>query len=220
MAVQIQLRNDTAANWTTENPTLAAGEVGVETDTGSVKVGDGTTAWTSLGYFGVGSVYVDNAVAGIVDSAPATLDTLNELAAALGDDENFATTITNSIAGKADTSHTHAISDVTNLQASLDDKTDKLQPIAAKVGAYTLQASDNQSIITCDGTFTVTVPSGTFSGGERVDFINIGTGVITFAGSGVTIDSKDAALTLDTQYTAASIILTSSTQGYLVGSIA
>lgn len=220
MAVQIQLRNDTAANWTTENPTLAAGEVGVETDTGSVKVGDGTTAWTSLGYFGVGSAYVDNVVANLVDSAPSTLDTLNELAAALSDDPDFATTITNSIAGKADISHTHAISDVTNLQASLDDKTDKLQPIAAKVGAYTLQASDNQSIITCDGTFTVTVPSGTFSGGERVDFINIGTGVITFAGSGVTIDSKDAALTLDTQYTAASIILTSSTQGYLVGSIA
>jgi hypothetical protein len=220
MAVQIQLRNDTAANWTTENPTLAAGEVGVETDTGSVKVGDGTTAWTSLGYFGVGSAYVDSAVANLVDSAPSTLDTLNELAAALSDDPDFATTITNSIAGKADASHTHAISDVTNLQASLDDKTDKLQPIAAKTGAYTLQASDNQSIITCDGTFTVTVPSGTFSGGERVDFINIGTGVITFAGSGVTIDSKDAALTLDTQYTAASIILTSSTQGYLVGSIA
>ena len=44
--------------------------------------------------------YVDTEVAGIVDSAPATLDTLNELAAALGDDPNFATTVTNSIATK------------------------------------------------------------------------------------------------------------------------
>jgi len=44
--------------------------------------------------------YVDNEVAGIVDSAPATLDTLNELAAALGDDANFSTTVTNSIAAK------------------------------------------------------------------------------------------------------------------------
>jgi len=44
--------------------------------------------------------YVDNEVAGLVDSAPATLDTLNELAAALGDDPNFATTVTNSIATK------------------------------------------------------------------------------------------------------------------------
>ena len=45
-------------------------------------------------------LYVDNQVAGIVDSAPGTLDTLNELAAALGDDANFSTTVTNSIATK------------------------------------------------------------------------------------------------------------------------
>jgi hypothetical protein len=45
-------------------------------------------------------LYVDDAVAGIVDSAPSTLDTLNELAAALGDDANFSTTVTNSIGTK------------------------------------------------------------------------------------------------------------------------
>jgi hypothetical protein len=44
--------------------------------------------------------YVTTAIANLVDSAPSTLDTLNELAAALGDDPNFATTVTNSIAGK------------------------------------------------------------------------------------------------------------------------
>ena len=44
--------------------------------------------------------YVDTEVAGLVDSAPGTLDTLNELAAALGDDANFSTTVTNSIATK------------------------------------------------------------------------------------------------------------------------
>jgi hypothetical protein len=44
--------------------------------------------------------YVDTAVSNLVDSAPGTLDTLNELAAALGDDPNFATTVTNSIATK------------------------------------------------------------------------------------------------------------------------
>jgi hypothetical protein len=46
------------------------------------------------------TTYVDTSVANLVDSAPATLDTLNELAAALGDDPNFATTVTNSIATK------------------------------------------------------------------------------------------------------------------------
>ena len=48
--------------------------------------------------------YVDTAVSNLVDSAPAALNTLNELAAALGDDSNFSTTITNSLALKANTS--------------------------------------------------------------------------------------------------------------------
>lgn len=53
MAVQIQFRNDTAANWTSANPTLAVGEMGIETDTDKFKIGDGSTAWTSLGYGGI-----------------------------------------------------------------------------------------------------------------------------------------------------------------------
>ncbi len=50
MAVQIQLRRDTASNWTSADPTLAAGEFAIETDTDKYKIGDGSTAWTSLGY--------------------------------------------------------------------------------------------------------------------------------------------------------------------------
>ena len=50
MADIIQIRRDTAANWTSANPTLAQGELGLETDTSKIKAGDGSTAWTSLGY--------------------------------------------------------------------------------------------------------------------------------------------------------------------------
>lgn len=50
MAVTIKLKRDTAANWTSNNPTLAAGEMGIETDTNKFKFGDGSTAWTSLSY--------------------------------------------------------------------------------------------------------------------------------------------------------------------------
>jgi hypothetical protein len=42
------LRRDTAANWTIDNPVLALGETGWETDTRRVKLGDGTTAWNDL----------------------------------------------------------------------------------------------------------------------------------------------------------------------------
>jgi hypothetical protein len=56
VVTQIQVRRGTASQWTSTNPTLASGEWGFETDTGKVKIGDGTTAWTSLAYIGAGDV--------------------------------------------------------------------------------------------------------------------------------------------------------------------
>tara|TARA_R100001463_G_scaffold366_2_gene1606 strand:- start:3500 stop:5737 length:2238 start_codon:yes stop_codon:yes gene_type:complete len=50
MATKIQLRRDTAADWTSANPTLAAGVFGYESDTTKFKIGDGSTAWNSLAY--------------------------------------------------------------------------------------------------------------------------------------------------------------------------
>lgn len=50
MASIIQIRRDTAANWTSANPTLAQGELGLETDTLKIKAGDGSTAWNSASY--------------------------------------------------------------------------------------------------------------------------------------------------------------------------
>lgn len=53
MAGLIQMRRDTAANWTSVNPILASGEIGLETDTDLFKVGDGVTAWASRTYGGI-----------------------------------------------------------------------------------------------------------------------------------------------------------------------
>lgn len=92
MATRMQQRRGTAAQWTSANPVLAAGEIGFETDTSKFKIGDGSTTWSTLSYFVDGSQIIDN--------APAALDTLNELAAALDDDANFASTITNLIDSK------------------------------------------------------------------------------------------------------------------------
>ena len=50
MAVQIQMRRDTAANWETNDPTLAAGEWGLETDTLKFKIGTGSATWDNLAY--------------------------------------------------------------------------------------------------------------------------------------------------------------------------
>lgn len=51
MADIIQIRRDTAANWASVNPVLAQGEMGLETDTEKMKLGDGATAYNSLNYF-------------------------------------------------------------------------------------------------------------------------------------------------------------------------
>ena len=48
---RLAIRRDTAANWTSANPVLAQGEFGYEADTGSLKIGDGATAWSALPYY-------------------------------------------------------------------------------------------------------------------------------------------------------------------------
>jgi hypothetical protein len=66
MAVQtqIQLRRGTAALWASTNPTLAAGEIGLETDTLLIKIGNGSTAWNSLSYSTALPPLVTNAQSG------------------------------------------------------------------------------------------------------------------------------------------------------------
>ena len=56
VVTQIQVRRGTAAQWTSANPTLAAGEWGFETDTNKLKIGTGSTAWNSLSYAVTGAV--------------------------------------------------------------------------------------------------------------------------------------------------------------------
>lgn len=85
----------------------------------------GTKADTAYGWGNHASAgyatttYVNTAVNNLVAAAPAALDTLNELAAALGDDPNFATTMTNALAGKASTSHTHTFASLTSKPTTL-----------------------------------------------------------------------------------------------------
>jgi len=67
----------------------------------TAKIVDGAVTPAKLSLTYATETYVGTAVSNLVDSSPAALDTLNELAAALGDDPNFATTVTNSIALKA-----------------------------------------------------------------------------------------------------------------------
>jgi hypothetical protein len=111
MADIIQIRRDTAANWTSNDPTLANGEFGWETDTNKVKIGDGVTAWTALSYW-------TGAIAGMTN--------INDLAdviiTAVANNELLAYDVggnwinqTAAEAGVAAASHTHVEADITDL---------------------------------------------------------------------------------------------------------
>lgn len=53
MSNRLQFRRDTASRWTTINPILLEGEIGLETDTGKSKIGDGEHHWNELKYIRV-----------------------------------------------------------------------------------------------------------------------------------------------------------------------
>ena len=74
MPTKIQLRRDTAADWTSNNPTLAAGEFGWESDTNRFKIGTGSAAWNSLEYSDTLKTLGDLAVTGSTLSAPSNGD--------------------------------------------------------------------------------------------------------------------------------------------------
>ncbi|EOV6167837.1 phage tail protein [Citrobacter freundii] len=92
------------------------------------------------------TAFVQAAIAALVGSSPEALDTLNELAAALGNDPNFATTVTNSLAGKMDKSANG--SDIENVSVFLQNLgLDRLQQTA---GGTTLSSANKSTFLFID----------------------------------------------------------------------
>lgn len=124
------------------------------------------------------TAFVGTAVSALVASAPAALDTLNELAAALGSDANFSTTMTNALALKASKAELAAAT-----VASFNTKTTSYTPVL----------SDEGNVIEMDSASanSVTIPpnsSVAFTIGSSIDVFQKGTGQTTIvAGAGVTI---------------------------------
>ena len=142
----MQQRRGTATQWTTANPILAAGEIGFESGTNKFKIGDGVNTWSALTYYASAAE-----IAALVDGAPDLLNTLNELAAAIGDDANFGTAIEASINTSVDEANTftttavsthrqltqavHGIADTSLLATTANVATAKTEAIAAAASA-------------------------------------------------------------------------------------
>ena len=142
MATRMQQRRGTAAQWTAANPTLAAGEIGFETDTSKFKMGNGSSAWTALTYFANAAE-----LAAIIDSAPGALDTLNELAAAMGDDPAFFTTVaTNLTNHQSDTTSIHGIADMTALATTTNVSTAIATEVTNRDAAISAHNSDTTDV--------------------------------------------------------------------------
>jgi hypothetical protein len=138
MAVRQQQRRGTAAQWTAANPILSAAEIGFEIDTNKFKIGDGINRWADLVYFTADAAA---ALEGLIDGAPDLLNTLNELAAAIGDDANFVTTMTTNLAAKAplaSPTFTGTVSGVTKSMVGLgnvDNTSDANKPVSTATQA-------------------------------------------------------------------------------------
>ena len=146
--------------------------------TGDVLAWNGTT-WAADSNFAT-LTYVDNAVANLVDAAPGALDTLNELAAAIGDDANFSATITTSLASKAAANHTHTFQEITNGTATVTGNL-TLDPSTGGViisgglvpSSLTLNCEQNTHGVTirspvhsANATYTLTLPSSAGSANQ------------------------------------------------------
>ena len=138
---EVQAKQDTLVSGTnikTVNGNSLLGEGNIEITTGTGGIADAPSdsktygrnngAWVEVTTPDLSSyatqTYVDTAVSGLVNSAPEALNTLNELAAALGNDANFSTTITTQLGNKVDSSIYNADKETFALKTDLTSKMD------------------------------------------------------------------------------------------------
>jgi hypothetical protein len=193
----IQLRRGTAAQWTSANSTLAAGELGLETDTAKIKMGDGATAWTSLAYAAGGTSTVVSAanstvtVGGTTSAPTVAVNPSNIPISSLGVPTAPVSFGSQQITGVADPTSAQMVSTknyVDTVAQGLSPKpsvvlatTAPLSPTNTAASTTTLLASSNGTLVV-DGT-TVTTGMRVLVQNEA-NGANNGLYVVTNPGSG------------------------------------
>lgn len=216
--------------------TFDAGNSGYEwTGTSWISNALGQIAWdevtekpTELASSATLETYVDGRVQLVVDVAPAALDTLNELAASLNDDADFAGTMTTALAGKSatghthtkseitDFAHTHPISEITSLSTSLDSKKNEA---IYEIAANNTLLADSRYFVNTTATRTLTLPTSPSVGAEIwiIDQSNQAeTYNITVNNGGSLINGVSDTLVIDSNGAVAILIYTGSTLGWRI----
>jgi hypothetical protein len=207
VVTQIQVRRGTAAQWTSANPTLAAGEWGLETDTLKTKIGNGSTAWTSLAYQGAGTVTSITAGTGLSGG-----------------------TITSSGTIAIDSTVATLTGTQTLTNKTLTDPKINLA-FDAETASYTAVLANNGQVVTMDNasanTFSIpTNASVAFPIGTQINVLQIGAGQTTIQAvtSGTTTiqstGAAPAAPKLRVRYSAATCLKAGTDLWYVFGDIA
>ena len=210
MTSRLQNRHDTAANWTSNNPTLAAGEIGLETDTAKFKMGDGTTAWNSLAY-----AYTAGVAGATGPTGPA---------GATGPTGVVGATGVTGPTGVGSTGPT-GVTGATGATGA-----GGVEAVNAQVGTtYTFVLTDKDDLVTASNasaqTYTIPLNSSVaFPTGSLVNLIQIGAGQVTVVGAGgVTVASTGATSTTPksrAQYSVITLIKAGTDSWYATGDIA
>jgi len=208
VVTQIQVRRGTASQWTSANPTLAAGEWGFETDTGKAKIGDGSTNWTGLSYFGgtgtVSSITAGTGLSGGTITSTGTIAIDSTVATLTGTQTFTNKTLTDP-----------------KINLAFD----------AETASYTAVLANNGQVVTMDNaspnTFSIpTNASVAFPIGTQINVLQIGAGQTTIDAvtSGTTTiqstGASAAAPKLRARYSAATCLKAATDTWYVFGDIA
>ena len=213
VVTQIQIRRGTASQWTSANPTLAAGEFGYESDTGKFKIGTGSTAWTSLSYQGAGTVTSITAGTGL---SGGTITTSGTIAI------DTATTV--------DVSTAQTLTNKTLTSPTLNAPLINLSLNAQTGTTYTFVLADNGKLVTASNASaqTYSIPTNAsvaYPIGTQINIIQIGAGQVTInavTSGTTTVSSTGATATapkLRAQFSSATCIKASTDLWYVVGDI-
>jgi hypothetical protein len=197
-------RRGTSSQWAVTNPVLESGELGIESDTSNMKLGDGRTSWNSLIYVG-GLIPGNQGLAGLEGPAGPSgpLGGIGPKGAD-GDQGNIGSKGNiNTISPIEYTSATSALS-IDQSQIEINENR-VITSTTAKTSAYTLQASDANSFIgSSSAALAITVPD-VLQNGQMVTFIQTGAEKISFSGQGITINTKASFPRTKMQYAGASV---------------
>jgi len=220
MTSRLQNRRDTAANWTSNNPTLAAGEIGLETDTAKYKMGDGTTAWNSLAYaYTAGAAGATGPTGPTGSVGPSGSTGITGPTGPVGATGATGPSGSNGAVGATGATGPTGATGAGGVEA-----------VNAQTGTtYTFVLTDRDDLVTASNasaqTYTIPLNSSVaYPTGSLVNLIQIGTGQVTVQGAGgVTLNSTGATSAQPktrTRYSVMTLIKAGTDTWYATGDIA